>query len=119
MREERLRVLKMLEAGQINAKEAADLLAALDKSRQRAEEAMRGRWLRVRVTDLNSGKDKINVTVPVNLVSVALRMGARLVPKTSVVDVQRILEAVESGHKGKVLEGQDVEDGERVEIFVE
>ncbi len=121
MSEDRMQILKMLEAGQITAKEAADLLGALEKSKKRHEEgpASRGRWLRVRVTDLASGKVKVNVNVPMGLVDVATRMGARFTPKTASVDPQELLEAIRSGNTGKVIDVEDQEDGERVEIYVD
>jgi hypothetical protein len=121
MSEERMQILKMLEAGQISAKEAADLLGALEKARKKQEEpaATRGRWLRIRVTDLNSGRVKVNVNVPMGLVDVATRMGARFTPKTASVDPQELLDAIRSGNTGKVIDVEDQEDGERVEIYVD
>jgi hypothetical protein len=115
-----MQILKMLETGQISAKEASDLLAALEKPKPQPEAAAtRGRWLRVRVTDLTTGKVKVNVNVPLNLMDVALRMGARFTPKTSTVDPQELLEALRSGQTGKVIDVEDQSDGERVEIFID
>lgn len=121
MSEERMQILKMLESGQIKAKEAAELLAALEKPKAAETEpaAGRGRWLHIRVTDMASGKTKVNVNVPMNLVDVAVRMGARFAPKTESVDPQQFIEAIRSGGIGKVLEVEDEEDGERVEIYVD
>jgi len=123
MSDERMRILKMLESRQISAKEAADLLAALDKPQPPkatgGPEAMRGRWLRVQVTDLATGKVKVNVNVPLGLVDVALRMGARFSPKTETIDPQELLEAIRSGSKGKLVDVEDQEKGEHVEIFVD
>ncbi len=56
--EERLQILKMIEAGTISAAEGAELLRALDQKTDRGQslEPLRGasapRWLRVRVTDI-------------------------------------------------------------------
>jgi len=123
MSEERMRILKMLESRQISAKEAADLLAALDKPQPprapAGPEAVRGRWLRVRVTDLATGKVKVNVNVPLGLVDVALRMGARFAPKTETIDPQELLEAIRSGTQGKLVDVEDQESGEHVEMFVD
>ena len=56
MSEERMQILKMLEEGKISAKEAAELLGAVEKPAGKASaEAVRGRWLRVLVTDLSTG----------------------------------------------------------------
>jgi hypothetical protein len=117
---ERLQILKMLEDGKINAKEAADLLAAVDRPRAEAEAAAtRGRWMRVRVTDLRTGRVKVNVRVPMGLLDVGLRMGARFMPKTSSVDPQELLGAIRSGQTGKIVDVEDQEDGEHVEVYID
>jgi hypothetical protein len=118
--EERIQILKMLEEGKITAKEAAELLAAVEKPQaESSPEALRGRWMRVLVTDLSTGKKKINVTVPLAMVDVAVRMGARFAPKSTSFDPQEVLDAVRVGDKGKILDVEDEEDGERVEIFID
>ncbi len=78
--EERMKILKMVEDGKISAEEGARLLAALTKGERKraaAEGPAEGRWLRVRVTDLASGKASVNLNLPAGLVNVGLRMGAR------------------------------------------
>jgi hypothetical protein len=119
MSEERMQILKMLEAGQISAKEAADLLHALEKPKAPAASPMRGRWMRVRVTDVATGKTKVNVNVPMSLVDVGIRMGARFMPKTASVDPQEVLEAIRGGESGKMVDVEDAESGEHVEIYVD
>ncbi len=119
MSEERMHILKMLEEGKISAKEAADLLAAVERPKPSEPPHGRGRWMRVRVTDLATGKTKVNVNVPMGLMDVALRMGARFTPKTVTVDPQELLEALRSGSTGKIIDIEHQEDGERVEIYID
>ena len=120
MSSERMQILKMLEQGQVSAQEAGELLAALEKPGAKPRpEAMRGRRLRVQVIELSSGKSRVNVTVPLSMVDVALRMGARFVPKTSELDPQRILQAIHSGDKGLIIEYEDRESDERVEVYID
>jgi hypothetical protein len=59
--DERMQILRMIENRQISAEEGARLLSALeDKPAPELppppSPQTRGRWLRVRVTDLRSGK---------------------------------------------------------------
>ncbi len=123
--EERMQILKMIEEGKISAAEGAELLRALSKEKgsQTATEPLKGasnpRWFRVRVTDMNSGRNKVNVNIPFGLVNVGLKMGARFAPEMEGVDFDELMEAVRSGKQGKVLDVTDDEGGERVEIFVE
>ena len=78
-----------------------------------------GRWLRIRVTDVNTGRPKVNVNIPMGLVNVGLKMGAKFAPEVDGLDVQQITEAINSGMTGKIIDVMDEEDGEHVEIYVE
>ncbi|MEW5988373.1 MAG: hypothetical protein AB1791_17215 [Chloroflexota bacterium] len=122
--EERMQILKMIEEGKISATEGAELLRALEQnSLPRPPEPLRGpsspRWLRVRITDINSGRSKVNVNIPMGLVNVGLKMGARFAPEVEGFDYNELMSAVRSGAQGKVLDVTNSEEGERVEIFVE
>ena len=119
--EERMRILKLIERGQVTAEEGARLLEALgeEPARQRARPPALPRSLRVRVTDLNTHRHKVNVTIPVSLVGIGLKLGARLAPLAAGTNAQDILRAVEDGATGRIFEMQDLEEGERIEIFVE
>jgi hypothetical protein len=118
MQSERDRILKMIEAGQVSADEAAQLLNAL-AAEERSLTRARSRMVRVRVTELASGRQRANVTIPVGLINVGLRLGARLAPQLSATALAELLQSVERGATGRLLEWQDLEEGERVELFVE
>jgi hypothetical protein len=123
--EERMQILKMIEEGKISAADGAELLRALskDKGNQSPIEPLKGasnpRWFRVRITDMKSGRNKVNVNIPFGLVNVGLKMGARFAPEMDSVDFDELMDAVRSGKQGKVLDVMDEEGGEHVEIFVE
>jgi hypothetical protein len=122
--EERMQILKMIEDGKISASDGAELLRALDRdSTAKPSEPLKGastpRWFRVRVTDLATGKSKVSVNIPMGLVNVGMKMGARFAPEMESVDFEELSDAVRSGASGKVMDVIDEEEGERVEIFVE
>ena len=122
--EERMQILRMIEEGKISAAEGAELLRALEKQSSSSDaEPLRGaskpRWFRVRITDLSTGRNKVNVNIPMGLVNVGMRMGARFAPEMEGVVYEDLMEAIRSGQQGKVIDITDSEDGERVEIFVE
>ncbi|MBC7250782.1 MAG: hypothetical protein H5T62_10915 [Anaerolineae bacterium] len=119
--EERMQILRMIEKGQITAEEGAKLLAALNKVSEPRPGApgREPKWFRVRVTDLDTGRQKVSVNIPVGLVNVGLKMGARFAPEVEGVDFEEVLKAIKSGTQGKVIDVVDEEDGERVEVFVE
>jgi len=117
--EERLQILRILEGGQITAEEGAKLLSALEEPRKgegRPEGAPR--WFRVRVTDLSTGKGKVNINLPFKLLEVGARLGAKFAAPAE-LDIDEILQAIKAGAEGKIVDIEDEEGGERVEIYVE
>jgi hypothetical protein len=119
--EERMKILKMVEEGKITAEEAARLLTALARSDRRRpttglEEA---RWLRVSVTEMETGKQSVNITLPMSLVNVGLRMGARFVPDLDGVQMEEIAQAVREGATGKIIDIDDLDEGQHVEVYLE
>lgn len=119
--EERMKILKMIEEGKITAEEGTKLLSALGARARESRGSLEGepRWFRVRVSDLETGKDKVNVNIPMGLVNVGIKMGARFAPEMEGFDIEELAEVLRSGATGKVVDLVDEEDGERVEIFVE
>jgi hypothetical protein len=124
--EERMQILKMIEAKQITAEEGAKLLAALgerDRSESaapRPSPATTGKWFRVRVTDMRTGRRKVNVNIPLSLVDVGLKMGAKFAPAgLEGLDMDQIVTAIKTGGEGKVVDVEDEQGGEHVEVFIE
>lgn len=119
--EERRKILQMLEEGKITAEEAAALLRALGSRKPGPTGPSpigERRFLHICVTDIGSGKNKVNITVPLQLVKVGLRIAERFAPETE-VDWQELVEAITGGAMGKIVEIEDKEESERVEIYVE
>jgi hypothetical protein len=122
--EERLKILKMIQEGKITAEEGARLLSALKETRTRPTRSglptsdRRG-WLRVRVTDMTTGRAKVNVNLPLSLMESGLLIGAQYAPELGGIDVQSIMAEIRSGASGKIIDVVDEEDREHVEIFIE
>ena len=119
--EERMKILKMVEEGKISAEEAARLLGALGRNDRKVAPEAEGeaRWLRVRVTDFETGKPSVNVTLPLSLVSVGLRMGARFVPEMDGLQMEEIAAAIREGITGKIIDIDDMDEGQHVEVYLE
>jgi hypothetical protein len=120
--EERMKILKMIEEGKITAEEGTRLLSAVAKQNKRTPERREGRpqWLRVRVLDLHTGKESVRVNLPLSLVNVGMKMGARFIPDAEQdIVMEDLAEALQQGMVGKIVDVVDEEEGQRVEIFVE
>ncbi|HBX70975.1 MAG TPA: hypothetical protein DEH25_16760 [Chloroflexi bacterium] len=125
--EERLKILKMIQDGRITAEEGAKLLKALTASGQKprrppaSRTAGAARWLRVRVTDMSTGKAKVNVNLPLKLVDAGLNIAAQFAPED--IDVAGLMDAVNDAISdnliGKIVDVVDGEDGEHIEVFIE
>jgi len=124
--EERMKILKMIEEGKLSAEEGTKLLSALSERRgpvppRPSMPGMPGapRWLRIRVTDVRSGRSKASVQIPLALVDAGMKIGAHFAPEVEGVDMTNVMEALRSGMTGKIIDVTDEEDGEHVEIYVE
>jgi len=124
--EERMRILRMIQEGKITAEEGAKLLAALRESRKEpravgaavfaTSRSAKG-MLRVRVTDMISGKAKVNVNLPLGLVDAGMSIASQFAPG---VDFDQIADAIRSGTmEGKIVDVVDEEDGEHIEVFID
>ncbi len=118
--EERMQILKMIEAGQISAEEGAQLLEALEEQEQRQERGRprKARWLRVRVTDLSTGRHKVNINVPMGLIDIGAKIGAKFAAPAD-LDLEEVVAAIREGIEGKIIDVEDLEDNERVQVYVE
>ena len=116
----RIEVLKMVEAGQLSAADAAAKLAAPKKpggTLTMPSEQMR--WLHVRVTDLDTGQPRVTVNLPMSLVQVGLSIGSRFAPELDGLDWQMIADALNDETTGRLVEVEDLEKGERVQVYAD
>jgi hypothetical protein len=122
-KEERNRVLQMIESGQVTATEAAQILDTLepDPMPERITERGRDRLLRIRATTVNARAQKVYVTatVPVRLLRTAMRLGVSFIPQINNAAIEDLIQSIEHGATGRLLDLQDMEKGERLEIFAE
>ena len=120
----------MIQDGRISAEDGARLLSALTKAAGENANAAppyrypnagvgQGRHLRVVVTDLTTGRPHVNIRLPLSLVHVALKIGARFSPDVDGIRAQEVLEAIKSNMAGPVVEVIDDKGRERVEIVIE
>ncbi len=119
--DERNRILNMIESGQITAGQAAQLLDTLLPEYEQSGGQIENRTVRIWLTDMSTNRRKMNMTatLPVYLVSMSLRLLARLVSQLNDSTIQNVIRTLERGTTGRLLDLQDLEEGKRLEIFVE
>jgi hypothetical protein len=131
MQEDVLRIMKMVEEGKIDAQKGAELIEALNGSRIEEKPKLNDtfnaskinlndeRMLKVRV--ISSKKDNVNIQLPVKLVKGVIAACGKLpmnVHGLEGLDMQMLLEALDSGLIGKIVDVK-TEEGDIIEVVVE
>lgn len=122
--EERMKILKMINEGKITAEEGAKLLKALSKGSDQPKKSpgrqLADQWLRVRVTDMATGKAKVNVNLPLKLLDAGLNIASQFAPEIQEEQVmETVRTALSENMQGKIVDVVDEIDQEHVEIFIE
>ena len=73
----------------------------------------------MRVTDTNTGKVRVNVRLPINVVNAGMKMGARFSTEVEGLNMDELVALINSGTIGQIVDVFDEEDGEHVEVFLE
>jgi len=117
MNEERKKILKMLEEGRIDVKEAEELLSTLDEKDESTSKVISGEkgtdrasFLKIYVTE--NGKEQVNISIPIQLV----KLLKKLIPGSAKdklseegIDIEELMTQVEERtFDGKLV---DIEDG--------
>lgn len=118
MTNERIEILRMVEARTISADDGARLLEALDRSDRARPPAPRrfARNIRIRITERHGNNPEVDLVLPLGLVDAGLRIARRFAP-TQVPDMAAITDAIDDGFEGHLLNIQ--EDKGHIEIIVE
>ncbi len=123
MTEERLQILKMLEKGTIDAKEADELISTLEKRDTVFEKPevnkSKPRFIKILVEE--NGEEKVNISIPILLAKTALKImpkKAKEQMEDQNVNLDSILAAIDNDStKGKIVDIND--DGDHVSISLE
>jgi hypothetical protein len=124
--EERMRILQMIQDGTISAEDGIRLMDSIEKSQKvtggeesTVNKSQTARFFRIRVTDTNSGKTRVNVRLPVSVVNSGLKMGARFAPEVEGLNTSDLMRFIREGTIGKIVDVYDDDDDEHVEVFLE
>lgn len=85
-----------------------------------AKNGDRPRWLKIRVRDLNTGRNKVSVSLPLGLVSLGLGIAKRFgADFDEAENVEEIWQLVKNGERGVIVDVQDEDDNEHVQIYLD
>ena len=133
--DEKIRILNMVQDGKITAEEAAKLLEALEVKEEKNEVEVlnrfdggsspkgKPRWLRIVVTDTNTGKKQVNLKLPVSILKSGMSIASKFNVDNDVlnqIDLDGVLSMADSDNPtGVLVDIEETESGEHVLITVE
>jgi len=117
----------MVQDGKLTPEEASQLLEALEMNQYHepsqpapaARQGPKGRIFRVQVTDVDTGKRRVDVRLPLKLVNAGLKAGLVFAPEIDGLDLSELSEAITSRTVGTLAEIYDESDGESVKVTIE
>jgi hypothetical protein len=84
-----------------------------------ASDGGKPRWLKIRVSDRATGHSKVNVTLPIGLVSFGLGVARHLGADIGGMGTDELLSLIKTEQRGMLVEVNDEEDDEQVLIYLE
>jgi len=116
---ESMQILQMVDSGQVSVDDAVGLMSTVKKSQFPPDAASAERWLRLHVTNLETGKAKVQINLPLSWLRWGLTLGSRFTPELHEVDLDLLLTQLDQDIDGCILEVEDLTDNQRVEVFVD
>jgi hypothetical protein len=121
MKEEQMKILKMIEDGVITAADGMKLLEAINDEPQatEGEKSETVEWVKIKVSDPKRVNKDVNIKLPMSLIKIGMKIGEKFSVNFGTNldpgDFQKILEAIQEGGAGEVI-NIETDDGQIVEI---
>ncbi len=134
MTDEKLRILKMVETGTITASQAAELLSSLPEEPTTEEptikegSAPQAKWIKILVTNRETGKNKVNLRIPLKLFPWKLMEKGLFINISDKVDQdgtaykfdkELVMQMINNGEPGVIIDVDDEDSEEKVLITLE
>lgn len=141
----RKEILDLLAKGKITAVEAAEMLSTSSQTKKQTSppepEALKAeipveeevdiktavksttnpnspRWLRVRVRNMETGKNKVSVNLPFGMFKFGFNMARNFTSSLDGIDIDEMAATLKQNEDGMLVEVQDEESNEQVQIFL-
>lgn len=140
----RMEILELLSNGKITAAEAADLLSNVGEPVKetaapppppaaKAPEPVKvtpaaptegqsdkePNWFRVRVANLETGKNRVTVNIPVKMMKFGLKIGSRFSPEIENLDWNELTGMMQDMKTGMLVDVQDEDSNEHVQVYLD
>ncbi|KAA3665038.1 MAG: hypothetical protein DWQ04_02645 [Chloroflexi bacterium] len=135
----RKEILELLSQGKITAEEAAEMLSTpvvetavptkeqvIEVEEETAvptkEPMTTGHtpsWFKVRVRNLDSGKNKVSVNIPIRMFKFGMKIGRKFTDELDDLNWNEIDGMMKNMQKGMIVEVQDEDSNEHVQVYFE
>ena len=141
----RMEILELLSNGKITAAEAADLLSDIGQPEAPAaappppaakapeppkaasapvaptngDSSKEPSWFRVRVANLETGKNRVTVNIPVKMMKFGLKIGSRFSPEIENLDWNELTGMMQDMKTGMLVDVQDEDSNEHVQVYLD
>lgn len=133
-------ILELLASGKITAADAADMLATIGQDQPETAVASEPEvakvmeieveeevvvsektptWLHVRVNNLETGKNRVTVNIPIRMLNWGLRLGRRFTSELDDLDWDEINNMMVDMKSGMLVEVQDQDSKEHVQVYLD
>ncbi len=85
----------------------------------KAGNGQKPQWLKIRVRNLETGRNKVNISLPFGLVNFGLGIARRFGVMDGEDEAMQIWELLRNGERGVLVDVEDEEDNEHVQIYLE
>ena len=76
-------------------------------------------WLRVRVNNLDTGKSKVSVNIPVHMLKFGFTVASHFAPEMNGMNVGELQSMLAEGESGILVDVRDEDSNEHVQIYLE
>ncbi|MCP5101579.1 MAG: hypothetical protein GY943_39045 [Chloroflexi bacterium] len=134
----RKEILELLGQGKITADEAANLLAGAANAEtavppkseikieieeepvvKKAATGNEPSWFKVRVRNMETGKNKVSVNIPVRMLKFGMKIGKKFTSELDELNWDDINGMVSDMQTGMLVEVQDEDSNEHVQVYLE
>lgn len=116
---DRSQILRMVENGEVSVEEAIGMMSPTEEQPSSSDASGVNRLLRVRVSDLKTGIDRVRVKIPLGLMRWGFALGSRFAPELHGLDWDAMIADLDQYAEGRIVDVEDSRENQRVEIYIE
>jgi hypothetical protein len=76
-------------------------------------------WFRVRVANLETGKNRVTVNIPIRMMQFGLKIGSRFSPEIENLDWNELTGMMKDMKSGMLVDVQDEDSNEHVQVYLD